>query len=712
MDDFQFLKEEITSPKFNKRIFYAKNAKKYIELMSIDLFVNNYIPFISKYIYNEENIEEVLTEYSKTFTEFLKYLGNETTFQNYSKIILDNNESDKIEENSMYNYSIDLIINCFFEKFFINEDEILKETAFNNIKELFLELDNFILLKKEFENILNINKIFKDSNESETSEDSKIIFSIFSLLYPLIIDDEQKIINYCNKFKLILKNNNQLKKKRLVIQNIFNIIPFMKNSIDKIKNDTSNESENNDKNNIINRNINLMKEIISSLNHIMDDKNLIVKVEMNYVCEIIVIYTIQNITDFILFYDEYNDIFSNQEIESIINSFIVKLENFINNESILKITLTWRIKVAYIENICRLNKIIMKNSPNYYNDYFSTICQKILENNNKEPDLKISVLNHIDFLIPKLPTFIQIFKNINSTEQNMYVRSNLAIALNKILNNPKFYELNENNNDFHSKVINIFNIIQNMLDKEKFDVKYNLLSTVEFDFFNIIKDDNFKVEILNKSIKLIIIVFEKVNEWRIRYSIYNKVETFLSNKDNFLKITNLYQQGNNMNINQNPNQENINVEMVKNLRNLIKLFFNDKANIIRTNCLNLIDNIISMQKDNNIQNDLWIIRIQDELLKYQFSLFSKNNNFEEGENFINNIISLNVNKNYYIKIFFLESVKKFIHLYSNIEKNIIKEIVGLIKNDKQYSNENVANGKIMKDIELILEKLKLNISEI
>ena len=705
MDDFQFLKEEITSPKFNKRIFYAKNAKKYIELMSIDLFVNNYIPFISKYIYNEENIEEVLTEYSKTFTEFLKYLGNETTFQNYSKIILDNNESDKIEENSMYNYSIDLIINCFFEKFFINEDEILKETAFNNIKELFLELDNFILLKKEFENILNINKIFKDSNESETGEDSKIIFSIFSLLYPLIIDDEQKIINYCNKFKLILKNNNQLKKKRLVIQNIFNIIPFMKNSIDKIKNDTSNESENNDKNNIINRNINLMKEIISSLNHIMDDKNLIVKVEMNYVCEIIVIYTIQNITDFILFYDEYNHIFSNQEIESIINSFIVKLENFINNESILKITLTWRIKVAYIENICRLNKIIMKNSPNYYNDYFSTICQKILENNNKEPDLKISVLNHIDFLIPKLPTFIQIFKNINSTEQNMYVRSNLAIALNKILNNPKFYELNENNNDFHSKVINIFNIIQNMLDKEKFDVKYNLLSTVEFDFFNIIKDDNFKVEILNKSIKLIIIVFEKVNEWRIRYSIYNKVETFLSNKDNFLKITNLYQQGNNMNINQNPNQENINVEMVKNLRNLIKLFFNDKANIIRTNCLNLIDNIISMQKDNNIQNDLWIIRIQDELLKYQFSLFSKNNNFEEGENFINNIISLNVNKNYYIKIFFLESVKKFIHLYSNIEKNIIKEIVGLIKNDKQYSNENVANGKIMKDIELILEKL-------
>ena len=294
---------------------------------------------------------------------------------------------------------------------------------------------------------------------------------------------------------------------------------------------------------------------------------------------------------------------------------------------------------------------------------------------------------------------------MHSTEQNMYVRSNLAIALNKILNNPKFYESNENKNDFHSIVINIFNIIQNMIDKEKFDVKYYLLSTVEFDFFNIIKDDNFKIEILNKSIKLIIIVFEKVNEWRIRYSIYNKVETFLSNKDNFLKITNLFQQGKNMNINQNPNQENKNIEMVNNLRNLIKLFFNDKANIIRTNCLNLIDNIISMQKDNNIQNDLWIIRIQDELLKYQFSLFSKNNNFEEGENFINDIISLNINKNYCIKIFFLESIKKFIHLYSNIEKNIIKEIVGLIKNDKKYSNENVANNKIMKDIELILKKL-------
>ena len=647
MDDFQFLKEEITSPKFNKRIFYAKNAKKYTELMSIDLFVNNYIPFIANYIYNDENIEEVLTEYSKTFTEFLKYLGNEATFQNYSKInINNNNESEKTEENNKYNNSIALIIKCFFEKFFINEDEILKETTFNNIKDLFLELDKYILLKKEFENYLNIDKIFKDSNQNEAGEDNKIIFSIFSLFYPLIIDDEQKITNYCNKFKLILKNNNQLKKKRLVIQNIFNIIPFIKKNIDKIKNDISNENENNDKNNIINRNISLMKEIISSLNQIMDDKNLIVSVEMNYVCEIIVIYTIQNITDFILFYDEYNDILSNQEIESIINSFIVKLESFINNESILKITLTWRIKVAYIENICRLNRIILKNNPNYFNDYFPTTCQKILENNNKEPDLKISVLNHVDFIIPKLPTFIQIFKNMHSTEQNMYVRSNLAIALNKILNNPKFYESNENKNDFHSIVINIFNIIQNMIDKEKFDVKYYLLSTVEFDFFNIIKDDNFKIEILNKSIKLIIIVFEKVNEWRIRYSIYNKVETFLSNKDNFLKITNLFQQGKNMNINQNPNQENKNIEMVNNLRNLIKLFFNDKANIIRTNCLNLIDNIISMQKDNNIQNDLWIIRIQDELLKYQFSLFSKNNNFEEGENFINDIISLNINKNY------------------------------------------------------------------
>ena len=424
---------------------------------------------------------------------------------------------------------------------------------------------------------------------------------------------------------------------------------------------------------------------------------------MKYVYEIIVIYTIQNITDFVLFYDEYNDKLSSQEIESIINNFIGKLENFINNESILKISLTWRIKVAYIENICRLNKLILKNNSNYFNGYFSSISQKILENNNKESDLKISVLNHIDFLIPRLPTFIEIFKNINSTEQNVYVRSNLAIALNKILNSPKFYESNENNNDLHLMVLSIFIIIQNMIDKDKFDVKYYLLSTFEFNFFNIITDDNFKVEILNKSIKLIIIVFEKVNEWRIRYSIYNKVEKFLSNKDNFLKITDLYQQGKKKNI--NTNQENKNIEMVNNLRTLIKFFFNDKANIIRTNCLNLIENIISIQRDNNIQNELWIIRIQDELLKYQLSLFSKNNNFEEGENFINDIISLNVNKNYYIKVFFLESIKKFIHLYSYNEKNIIKEIIGLIKNDKKYSNENVANSKIMKDIELILGKL-------
>ena len=59
-----------------------------------------------------------------------------------------------------------------------------------------------------------------------------------------------------------------------------------------------------------------------------------------------------------------------------------------------------------------------------------------------------------------------------------------------------------------------------------------------------------------------------------------------------------------------------------------------------------------------------------------------------------------------MKLFFLESVKKFIHLYSNNEKNIIKEILSLINRDIKYGKENVARNKINSSIEEINEKLK------
>ena len=94
MDNFQFLKDELSNPKlFNKRIFYAKNANKYIELISIDIFIDKYLPYITNYVLNDENTEEVLTEYSKTFINFLKYLNNENTLNNYIQI--KNNDKDK-----------------------------------------------------------------------------------------------------------------------------------------------------------------------------------------------------------------------------------------------------------------------------------------------------------------------------------------------------------------------------------------------------------------------------------------------------------------------------------------------------------------------------------------------------------------------------------------------------------------------------------------
>jgi hypothetical protein len=695
MEDLQILKDEISNNKFNKRIFYAKNALRYTEIMSIDFFVDNYIPFITNYIISEENVEEVLTEYSNTFIYFLKFLGKNENYKNYEA----SKDKDKmIEEKSPYNNSINLILECFFNKMLINEDEILRETTINNIKDLLLNLDEFPLLKNEFENYLYSLKILNnetDENKDIINEENENCILFFSLLYPFIQTDQNKIENFCNKFSKNILGNPR-RKKRLLIQNIINIIPFIKKSIEKYSNKDIKDNENYSK--MIQMNIFLLKEILQALNKIMDEKNLIISVGINYLCEIILAYTIKNTTEFILFYDEYNKYLSNNEIDLIIINFISKLENFINNETTLKVNLTWRVKVAYVENICKLKKFINNHNPKYFNEYYSQFCESILNGNNIEPDLKIIILKNIEVLVPTINKFIQIFNNIIMLERNKYILSNLSIALNKILNNKTLYESN-NNENLNLIIGQIFQFINNLTNNDNFEVKYQLLSSFEFSFFNYMENDNEKILLLNESMKLYIYVFQKINEWRIRYNLFEKFKNFISEKDNILKIFSFYYL-----IKTNPEKEKIILELINNIRNLFHLFFLDKANIIRMNSLELINNIISFQKDNKVNNGIYLIRIKEELMKYQISIFSKNSIYDD--NITNNLRLLDMNKTYCMKLFFLESVKKFINLYQPQEKNIIKDILQLIKNDSKYAKENVANNKINSDIENILEKLK------
>ena len=695
MEDLQILKDEISNNKFNKRIFYAKNALRYTEIMSIDFFVDNYIPFITNYIIREENVEEVLTEYSNTFIYFLKFLGKNENYKNYEA----SKDKDKmIEEKSPYNNSIHLILECFFNKMLVNEDEILRETTINNIKDLLLNLDEFPLLKNEFENYLYSLKILNnetDENKDIINEENENCILFFSLLYPFIQTDQNKIENFCNKFSKNILGNPR-RKKRLLIQNIINIIPFIKKSIEKYSNEDIINNENYSK--MIQMNIFLLKEILQALNKIMDEKNLIISVGINYLCEIILAYTIKNTTEFILFYDVYNKYLSNNEIDLIIINFISKLENFINNETTLKVNLTWRVKVAYVENICKLKKFIDNHNPKYFNEYYSQFCESILNGNNIEPDLKIIILKNIEVLVPTINKFIQIFNNIIMLERNKYILSNLSIALNKILNNKTLYESN-NNENLNLIIGQIFQFINNLTNNDNFEVKYQLLSSFEFSFFNYMENDNEKILLLNESMKLYIYVFQKINEWRIRYNLFEKFKNFISEKDNILKIFSFYYL-----IKTNPEKEKIILELINNIRNLFHLFFLDKANIIRMNSLELINNIISFQKDNKVNNGIYLIRIKEELMKYQISIFSKNSIYDD--NITNNLRLLDMNKTYCMKLFFLESVKKFINLYQPQEKNIIKDILQLIKNDSKYAKENVANNKINSDIENILEKLK------
>ena len=697
MEDLQILKDEISNNKFNKRIFYAKNALRYTDIMPLNYFVDNYIPFITNYIFNEENVEEVLTEYSNTFVYFLKFLGKNENYMNYEA----NKDKDKmLEDNNSYNNSINLILHCFFFFFLINEDEILKETTINNIKEILLNLDEFPLLKNEFENILYNLKILNnenDENKDIINEENEINILFFSLLYPFIITDQKNVENFCNKFSINISGNPYRRKKRLLIQNIINIIPFIKKSMIKFSDEDKNNNENYLKMNQIN--IYLLKEIISALSKIMDEKNLIISVGMNYLCEIILTYTIKNTTDIILFYDEYNKYLSNNEIDLIINNFISKLENFINNETTLKVNLTWRVKVAYVENICKLKKFIDNHNQKYFNEYYSQFCESILNGNNIEPDLKIAVLKNIEVLIPSIDRFIQIFNNMILMERNKYILSSLGIALNKIMNNKTFYELNNNNENLANIIGQIFQFINNLINNDNFEVKYHVLSSFDFCFFNFINNDKEKISLLNESLKLYILVFQKINEWRIRFNLFEKFKKFILEKDNILKIFSFIYL-----LKSNPENENNILELINNIRNLFHLFFLDKANIIRMNSLELINNIISFQKDNKISEEIHLIRIKEELIKYQVSIFSKNSISEE--NIINNLNLLDINKTYCMKLFFLESVKKFINLYPPHEKNIINDILKLIKNESKYSKENIANNKINSDIDIIIGSLK------
>ena len=696
MDDFQFLKEEISSNKFNKRIFYAKNALRYIEIMPITFFVDNYIPYITNYILNEENVEEVLTEYSNTFIFFLKFLGKNQNFDNYKTI------KDKEGKNDDYKITyinaIKLLLKCFYEKILLNEDEILKETTINNLRDILLELDEFLLLKNEFENILNELKILNKENVEtiDFNEVNEMSSLLFSLLYPFIKSDENKIAIFCNQFKLSTSSNSNKKKKRLIIQNIINIIPFIKKSIDKYNNPPVTNDENYI--NTIKLNIHLLKEIISDLSIILDEQNLIISVGMNYLCDIILVYTIQNITEFILLYDEYNKFLTNQEIDLIIINYLTKLENFINNETILKVNLTWRVKVAYIENICRLKNLVNKHNPQYFNEYYSNYCENIFKGNNIEPDLKISILKNIDLLVPTINKFIPIINEILKTEKNQYILSSLGIAINNIMNSKILYEINNNENAI-AIVNRLFQFINILLNNNIFEIKYHLLSSFDFSFFNHINKDAEKILYLNEAIKLYIYSFQRINEWRIRYNLFEKFKNFILEKNNFLKLFSFYQIFNN-----NSESAKTIFELINNIRNLIHLFFLEKANIIRINSLELINCIITFQKDNNINNEICLIRIKEELINYQISIFCKNST--NIESIINNLNLLDMNKNYCMKLFFIESVKKFINLYSLTEKNLIKNILQLIKNGTKYAKENIANNKINNDIEVIIGNLK------
>ena len=683
MDKLNFLKEEISSINFNKRIFYAKKAQQYPEIMTFNIFINDYIPYITDYILSKENTEEVLTEYSITFIKFIIFIENQKNEQ----------KSNDETNNNAYNNCISLIIKCFFEKFLNSEDEILKETSLNNLNNLLLDINKYSLVKEDLKQYLE-KSIINSEDIDET------LCMIYGYLYLLLENDKDKLNIYCNKMKTILKNNNQLKYKRTLTQNIINILPFLKKSLQEDENNKSNV-------------IYFIKELFSTLNDILEDKSLLNNVNNNYLCESIIVYTIKNNTDLILFYDN-NKLLSDNDIDKFSNYFITKLEKFVNVDS----SYPWRIKAAFIENICRIEKKILAIDNNYFNGSFLNLCKNILQNNyiytnntntnnNNESELKISVLNHFEFYIKELNSFISIFNYIFQKENNIYVRSTLAKTMNKILNNKKFYETflnydkdndnNDNNDKIKGLIQDIFKILKKMQTNEIFEVKYNLLSTIDFSFFNILlkieKSIDINILVFKNKIKFILGIFETITEWRIRNNIFKKLEKFLLNEQNLQILFSL----------ENDLDKK---EIINDIKYLLKLFFCDKANIIRNNSTELVKKLLNIQKNKEIiPNDNLLLSVKD-ILKMQCSLIMNNsliilNNSQNR----GNINASDIIKNYHMKVFFLDSIKLFFDLYSNEDKMLLKEIIEVIKNDNKYQKNNISNKKIEDESNFILNKI-------
>ena len=457
MEKYAYLNDEIQNINFNVRIFYAKRIDNFLELLEFEQIINDFIPFITKIILNKEKNEEVLTEFAKKLQLIIEYILEKNT--NNINIIP----------------SLEMLINCYFNKFLNNEDEILREESINSLIYL-INKNNIFFNDYIYKLIINIEN-FKKLEFTKIS-----ICSILPNIFSIIKNDKNKLNEFVKVYEILLNDNANIC--RFAIQSYQKLIKLL----DK------------DKSSLL-----MLELILNKCLQLIDYQNDMVKVNS--------LETLKKVMNFQVEQELDLSIENSTKLKDILMS---KLENFLNQN------INWRIKSAFIECYFSMFHLILNGS--YNNDFinnFFPYLKAFLQNNNSEMEIKISILNNLYVLINN--GYIEQFENIflpilqNNTinDTNFFIRQNLAENLNKILK----YE----NVKYENLFKNFYNMFIRLLNDNTYEVRYSMVKSIIINKNNLIFYMNLFESII------------KSDEWRIRFEMLkrldNIIQIFIENKN-------------------------------------------------------------------------------------------------------------------------------------------------------------------------------------
>ena len=527
--------DEIKNKNFNIRLFKVKKLISVCELLSIDRIINELIPLIIDIVYNFENSSEVLCEYAKSIEKIIFYLL-ENAEQITSQIIV----------------AIADLIQIYYDKLISNDDDIVQSDSLQCIDDLIAYSISERKNSQQLKNIITQTiDVFKDNNNQLLSQFGFLLSMSFVVprLFKLIENDTERLSLYGQTLIYLSSFKTFDNFRRFTIQNITKILPIINNEAI----------------------LSVIGDIISSL---LTDQN-----------EFVVINDIEAAALFIKKFPTLP--LSQNLLNAIVNQLVIAPTSMM---------ISWRVKQSVIDFIYASFEMVR-------NAYIENVfCKFVIYNldesaNAIEPQIKISIISHIDFFVDrKLSNFVvndilPVLKNIIVNNTCLYVRKAIAEVMPNViakLCNSEIIGATSN-----GKIVDIVNSL--MSDE---------MCVVPYTFVENIKIDKKNLDMYTPVIYRIL----KEEYWRLRYEIAKKINEYI---------------------------EMCVIEEKKdisgNILNFIKMIFNDKANDIRLLCLDIIKKCMMSRKENGSYHSLLdeVYKIQEEILnskqsKYTMKIFAMN----------------------------------------------------------------------------------------